>query len=71
MPKRKQIAIALTASLLATPAAAHCFSIWHYRYPQRCPVVEHDDHVWSVEIVRLPDDIMRAEAIEKLEGLLK
>lgn len=44
-------------SILPVPASAHCYSIWHYRVPQRCGTARHETqpaHDWFVEITRLP-----------------
>jgi hypothetical protein len=32
------IALALALMLVPEPASAHCYSIWHYKTPQRCPL---------------------------------
>jgi hypothetical protein len=29
-------ALAIVALIATSPAGAHCFSIWHYKTPQRC-----------------------------------
>jgi len=63
--------------LLGAPADAHCYSVWHYPYPQHCHAGggvyarAADAHVWYVEITRLPDDIERDDGIAKLKELMK
>lgn len=55
-------------------ATAHCFSVWHYKFAQKCqfwkkekPIfVENRD--WFVEFI-LPDE--RDQAIDKLKEKLK
>ena len=69
----------------AGPASARCYSIWRYPEPQHCraraassaavPIVQPDirssDEAWSVEIVRLPEDLAYAVAVERLKIELK
>jgi hypothetical protein len=43
-----RIALAVTL-MMAFPAeaAAHCYSVWHYKFPQRCGVAVARAEVWE------------------------
>jgi hypothetical protein len=66
-------ALAVALALAADPASAAChhYSKWLYPFPQpRCGITarttDPSDHSWYVEITKLPDDLERAAAIQKL-----
>lgn len=58
--------------LSSSPAAAHCYRVWHYPRPQGCvaaaKTTQPEDHNWYVEITAMPDE--RAEGVAKLKALL-
>jgi hypothetical protein len=63
----------LMSSIAAPIAEAHCFTTWHYPWPQRCSVrtfmrPQPEDKTWYVEFV-LPTD--RDRAIDELRKELK
>jgi len=47
--------------LAASPASAHCYSVWRYPWAQHCgrekSVIQLPTKTWFVEITRLPPDI--------------
>jgi hypothetical protein len=68
----------------AEGVSAHCYSIWRYTEAQHCrtraaspvagptpePDIRSSDEAWSVEIVRLPEDLAYAVAVERLRTQL-
>jgi hypothetical protein len=71
--------IVISLMIVISPANAHCYGIWHYKYPQQCehrnfrkPIFsKNGDHNWFVEITKLPTDIERQDALERLKEKLK
>jgi hypothetical protein len=64
---------------LATPAEAHCYSIWHYHRPQKCftalaPIpLQHRSRTVPKEQIDIPIPSLNFEACpegdEKLRGI--
>jgi hypothetical protein len=50
--KRMFMVVTLIAATTTPALACHHFRVWHYRWPQRCPVAL-DDHRGSVRPIRL------------------
>ncbi len=78
------LAAALTTAI-PTAAAAHCYSIWHYKTPQRCGVRAQSAAIEAPPTVKpapepaatpptskeLDEDAARAAAIQKLRELMR
>jgi hypothetical protein len=41
----RALVLAVLGLLWAAPAEAHCYSIWHYRSPQRCAIRVHGPEI--------------------------